>query len=76
MDEFGTPIYILKSDVPTATDVVGFIFADDFYQIYDNLFEMYTRMNESGVFQNYFLHVWQTWAVSMFAQSAVIKKKQ
>lgn len=76
VDEFGTPLYIMKSDVPTATDVVGFIFADDFYQIYDNLFEMYTRMNESGVFQNYFLHVWQTWAVSMFAQCAVIKKKQ
>lgn len=76
-NEEGQTIYIDREDVPTIDEdepVACVIFADDFYQIYDNVFEMYTRMNESGLFQNYFLHVWQTWAVSMFAQFAVVKQ--
>lgn len=69
-----TTIYVAKADIPTVSDVAAFIFSDDFFQIYDNLFEMKTRENEEGLFWNYFLHIWQTWAVSRFAQFAVIKK--
>lgn len=69
-----TAIGVDCSTLTMPENVACIIFADDFFQIYDNLYEMYTRLNESGLFQNYFLHVWQTWAVSEFAQFAVVKQ--
>lgn len=58
---------------PSADDMVfldkiaGVILDEDFVQIYDNVFEMRDMPNPVSLDHNYFLHMWQTYAVSPFA---------
>lgn len=41
----------------------------DFFQIYDNLIETGDKYNEEGLYWNYWLHRWATFAVSPFANA-------
>lgn len=50
---------------------VGAVLIDeDFVQIYDNVFEMRDMPVANTLNHNYFLHMWQTYAVSPFANTA------
>ena len=48
-------------------NIAGVILDEDFVQIYDNVFEMRDMPNPVSLDHNYFLHMWQTYAVSPFA---------
>lgn len=51
-------------------DKVGAVLIDeDFVQIYDNVFEMRDMPVANTLDHNYFLHMWQTYAVSPFANA-------
>lgn len=54
----------------TALDAIPAIIVDrDFFQIYDNLIETGDKYNEEGLYWNYWLHRWATFAVSPFANA-------
>lgn len=63
---------------PTADDmafldnVAGVIIDEDFVQIYDNVFEMRDMPVANTLDHNYFLHMWQTYAVSPFANAVAV----
>lgn len=48
-------------------NIAGVLLDEDFIQIYDNVFEMRDMPNPVSLDHNYFLHMWQTYAVSPFA---------
>lgn len=41
----------------------------EFFQVYDNLYQMETIRNPKGLYWNSFLHVWQTLSTSRFANA-------
>lgn len=52
---------------------VGAVLIDeDFVQIYDNVFEMRDMPVANTLNHNYFLHMWQTYAVSPFANTTAV----
>lgn len=63
---------------PSADDMVfldkvaGVIIDEDFVQIYDNVFEMRDMPVANTLDHNYFLHMWQTYAVSPFANAVAV----
>lgn len=63
---------------PSADDMVfldkvaGVIIDEDFVQIYDNVFEMRDMTVANTLDHNYFLHMWQTYAVSPFANAVAV----
>lgn len=54
-------------DMAFLDNIAGVILDEDFVQIYDNVFEMRDMPNPVSLDHNYFLHMWQTYAVSPFA---------
>jgi hypothetical protein len=52
--------------------VAGVIIDEDFVQIYDNVFEMRDMPVANTLDHNYFLHMWQTYAVSPFANAVAV----
>lgn len=55
------------ADLAFLDKIAGVILDEDFIQIYDNVFEMRDMPNPVSLDHNYFLHMWQTYAVSPFA---------
>ena len=54
----------------TALEAIPAIVVDkDFFQIYDNLIDTGEKYNEEGLYWNYWLHRWATFAVSPYAQA-------
>ena len=63
----------LSTDDMTFLDkVAGVIIDEDFVQIYDNVFEMRDMPVANTLDHNYFLHMWQTYAVSPFANAVAV----
>lgn len=54
-------------DMAFLDNVAGVVLDEDFVQIYDNVFEMRDMPNPVSLDHNYFFHMWQTYAVSPFA---------
>lgn len=52
--------------------VAAVLIDEDFTQIYDNLLTIRDEKNGKGLYTNYFLHNWKTFAVSPFANNAVL----
>ena len=42
-----------------------------FFQIFDDLFYVSAFKNEEGLYDNYYLHVWQTYAICPFANAVI-----
>lgn len=62
----------LTSDEIAALKTIPAVLVDiDFFQIYDNQMFFTEEFNAQGLYWNYFLHAWKTFAVSPFANSAV-----
>lgn len=53
-------------------NIAGVLIDEDFVQIYDNVFEMRDMPNPVSLDHNYFLHMWQTYAISPFANVIAI----
>ena len=68
------PTYEEPSDDDMAflDKVAGVIIDEDFVQIYDNVFEMRDMPVANTLDHNYFLHMWQTYAVSPFANAVAV----
>lgn len=62
----------LSSDELTALDAIPAVIVDgDWFMIYDNLAEFTEQYNGEGLYWNYWYHVWKTFSISPFANSAV-----
>ena len=59
-------------DMAFLDKVAGVIIDEDFIQIYDNVFEMRDMPVANTLDHNYFLHMWQTYAVSPFANAVAV----
>lgn len=59
-------------DMAFLDKVAGVIIDEDFVQIYDNVFEMRDMAVANTLDHNYFLHMWQTYAVSPFANAVAV----
>lgn len=62
-------------DMAFLDKVAGVIIDEDFVQIYDNVFEMRDMPVANTLDHNYFLHMWQTYAVSPFANAVAVIPK-
>ena len=58
---------ITVSDLEQLSQIKGLMVDINYFQIYYDLFSMYARENEEGLFTNYWLHKWTYYAVSPFA---------
>ncbi|MBO7734680.1 MAG: hypothetical protein J6S67_19125 [Methanobrevibacter sp.] len=62
----------ITSEELTALDAVPAILVDrDWFMIFDNLYNFTEQYNGEGLYWNYWYHVWKTFSVSPFANSAV-----
>ena len=62
----------LSSDELSALDAIPAVIIDeDWFMIYDNLAEFTEQYNAEGLYWNYWYHVWKTFSISPFANSAV-----
>lgn len=62
----------LTSAQLTALDGIPAVLVDeDWFMIYDNMLEFTEQYNAEGLYWNYWLHVWKTFSISPFANSAV-----
>lgn len=59
-------------DMTFLDKVAGVIIDEDFVQIYDNVFEMRDMPVANTLDHNYFLHMWQTYGVSPFANAVAV----
>ena len=51
--------------------VPAVIVDEDWFMIYDNLYEFTEQYNAEGLYWNYWYHVWKTFSISPFANAAV-----
>lgn len=68
VDNFGTG--------PTGTemnDIIAVACDRNWFMIYDNLMTMRTAENARGLYINYYLHIWQTFAASFYANAVFLK---
>lgn len=62
----------LTTDELTALNAIPAVLCDkDYFMIFDNLYNFTEQYNGEGLYWNYWYHVWKTFAVSPFANSAV-----
>ncbi len=62
----------LTSAELTALDAIPAVIVDeDWFMIYDNLYEFTEQYNAEGLYWNYWYHVWKTFSVSPFANAVV-----
>lgn len=52
-------------------DIPAILVDIDYFMIYDNLKEVTEQYNAQGLYWNYWLHVWKTFSVSPFANTAI-----
>lgn len=50
-------------------NLVGILVDRDFFMVYDTLFKMASNYNGSGLYWNYWLHVWQVMSTSLLANA-------
>lgn len=63
LDDFGTAE---TEGGPDNSDVIAILADKNFFLIYDQLHTMRVATNARGLYENYFYHVWQTYAASYF----------
>ena len=61
VDKFGNP------------DIQAVLIDRDWFMVYDTLFKMRVASNGQGLYDNYFLHIWQILSTSQFANAVVFK---
>ncbi len=60
---------VYEVDEFTNTNLLGIIADESFIQVWDNLFKFTEFYNARTMSWNYYLHVWQTYAISPFANA-------
>lgn len=54
-------------------NIQGVLIDKDWYMVYDTLMQMRVQPNGQGLYDNYFLHIWQLLSTSRFANAVVFK---
>lgn len=62
---------VTQSELELMKHVKGVLLDEDWFQVYDNLFEFDETRVGSGLYWNYWLHVWKTISYSPFANAIV-----
>ena len=62
---------VTTDELALMRDVKGVLLDEDWFQVYDNLFEFNETTVGSGLYWNYWLHVWKTVSYSPFANAIV-----
>lgn len=62
---------VSKEELNLMKNVKGVLVDEDWFQVYDNLFEFDETRVGSGLYWNYWLHVWKTISYSPFANAIV-----
>lgn len=67
---------ITDDDIAILKNIPCVIVDKDFFMVYDNLITMKNVENQQGLYWNYFLHTWKTFAVSPFGNACVFNSNQ
>lgn len=70
--EFNDTKKIVIDAFPDAS-IRGALVDEQFFQIFDDLYYVSSFRNEEGLYDNYYLHVWQTLAYSILVNGVVFK---
>lgn len=70
--EFNDTKKIVIDAFPDAS-IRGALVDEQFFQIFDDLYYVSSFKNEEGLYDNYYLHVWQTMAYSILVNGVVFK---
>lgn len=62
---------VTATELTLMKNVKGVLLDEDWFQVYDNLFEFDETRVGSGLYWNYWLHVWKTISYSPFANAIV-----
>ena len=62
---------VTADELALMNNVKGVLLDEDWFQVYDNLFEFNETPVGSGLYWNYWLHVWKTVSYSPFANAIV-----
>lgn len=62
---------VTTDELALMRDVKGVLLDEEWFQVYDNLFEFDETRVGSGLYWNYWLHVWKTISYSPFANAIV-----
>ena len=62
---------VTSEELTLMKDVKGVLLDEEWFQVYDNLFEFNETPVGSGLYWNYWLHVWKTVSYSPFANAIV-----
>lgn len=65
---------VTTAELELMKDVVGVIIDDEWFQVYDNNNKFTEKYVASGLYWNYFYHVWKTISYSPFANAVVFVK--
>ena len=65
---------VTTSELELMKDVVGVIIDDEWFQVFDNNNKFTEKYVASGLYWNYFYHVWKTISSSPFANAVVFVK--
>lgn len=65
---------VTTAELELMNDVVGVIIDDEWFQVYDNNNKFTEKYVASGLYWNYFYHVWKTISSSPFANAVVFVK--
>lgn len=67
------PTYVPLTDAELAIleDIPAVLVDEQFFMIFDNLFEFTEQYNGEGLYWNYFYHTWKIFSVSPFANAIV-----
>lgn len=65
---------VTTSELELMQDVVGVIIDDEWFQVFDNNNKFTEKYVASGLYWNYFYHVWKTISSSPFANAVVFVK--
>lgn len=60
---------VMIDSLANTPNLVGLIIDRDFFRVYTQLFEMTQQYNPSGLWTNYWLHVWQVMSASLVANA-------
>lgn len=66
---------VTEEELGLMADVVALIVDEDWFQVYDNENKMTEQYTASGLYWNYFYHVWKTLSTSPFANAVVFVKE-
>lgn len=64
---------VLIDDFGGLEDVVCILVDENWFQVYNNLYETRNVRNDQGLYENYFLHHWQTLSTSRFSNAVIFQ---